>query len=40
VDKIVWLKAPCGRKIEYDLTTAEDLYDFLEMCQKEKAEKK
>lgn len=40
VDKIVWLEAPCGRKIEYDLTTAEALYDFLEMCQKEKAEKK
>lgn len=40
VDKIVWLKAPCGRKIEYNLTTAEALYDFLEMCQKEKAEKK
>ena len=40
VDKIVWLEAPCGRKIEYDLTTSEALYDFLEMCQKEKSEKK
>lgn len=40
VDKTVWMEVSFGKKVEYDLTTAEALYDFLEMCQKEKAEKK